>query len=152
MGHREVLGGWPDVAEAAGTADVALAHHVTYNVPDLGPFVRALDAAARHRVVIEMTAVHPNVPTRDLWQRFHGLDRPSGPDADLCLEVVRECGFDVAVQRWQRPGRRTDRAVTVAFLRKRLCLPYDAEPAVDAALPAGYEFDLRDVVTFWWDT
>lgn len=151
VGHREVLGSWPEVAADAGPADVVVAHHVAYNVPDLAAFARALDAAARHRVVVELTDVHPNVPTRDLWRRFHGLDRPFGPNAFLGTEVLRECGFDVRVQRWRRPGRRTDRASTVAFLRKRLCLPYDAEPAVDVALPAGYEFDLRDVVTLWWD-
>lgn len=151
VAHREVRGTWPDVAAEAGSADVVVAHHVAYNVADLVPFVRALDAAARHRVVVEMTHVHPNVATRDLWQLFHGLDRPTGPDAHLAREVLRGCGLDVYEERWQRPGRRTDRAATVAFIRQRLCLPYDAEPAVDAALPEGYEFNLRDVVTLWWN-
>jgi SAM-dependent methyltransferase len=42
--HREVLGDWPDVAEATPVADVVVCHHVVYNVADLAPFVTALDA------------------------------------------------------------------------------------------------------------
>jgi len=149
--HREVLGSWPEVAAEAGQAAVVVAHHVTYNVPDLVPFARALDAAARHRVVIEMTDVHPWVATNALWLRFHDLRRPTGPTAQLCAEVLTAAGFDVRTETWQRPARRTDRAATVAFIRRRLCLPVSAEPEVDAALPADYEFTPRAVVTLWWD-
>lgn len=148
--HREVLGSWPEVAAEAGQADVVVAHHVTYNVPELVPFAHALDAAARYRVVIEMTDVHPWVPTNGLWLQFHDLPRPAGPTAQLCAEVLTGAGFDVHTETWQRPARRTDRAATVAFIRRRLCLPVGAEPEVDAALPADYEFIPRDVVTLWW--
>lgn len=149
--HREVLGSWPEVAGAAGTADVVVAHHVTYNVPGLVPFAAALDAAARHRVVVEMTEVHPWVPTNALWLRFHDLTRPAGPTAALCAEVLAAAGIDVRVATWSRPARRTDRAATVAFIRRRLCLPADREAEVDAALPMDYEFIPRQVVTLWWD-
>lgn len=151
VAHREVLGSWPDAAAEAGTAEVVVAHHVTYNVADLVPFARALDAAASVRVVLEMTDVHPWVPTNDLWLRFHDLSRPAGPTAVLCADVLAEAGFPVRSQAWQRPARRTDRAETVAFVRRRLCLPVEAEPRVDAALPADYQFATRAVVTLWWD-
>lgn len=149
--HRELLGDWPDVAAEAGTADVVVAHHVTYNVPDLVPFALALDSAAGRRVVVEMTDVHPWVPTNDLWLRFHDLARPSGPTAVLCAQVLSATGLDVHTEAWQRPARRTDRPRTVAFIRRRLCLPVEAEPEVDAALPADYEFLPRGVTTLWWD-
>lgn len=150
--HREVLGGWPEVAQEAGPADVVVAHHVTYNVPELVPFARALDAAARRRVVIEMTDVHPWVPTNQLWRQFHDLARPSGPTAALCADVLLEAGFDVHVEQFRRPARRSpDRAATVAFLRRRLCLSADRDAEIDAALPADYEFIPRQVVTIWWD-
>lgn len=151
VNHREVLGSWPEVAAEAGTVDVVVAHHVTYNVPDIVPFALALDAAARHRVVVEMTDVHPWVPTNDLWRHFHDLDRPAGPSAQLCAEVLAAAGLPVHGQTWQRPARRTDRVQTVAFIRRRLCLPAAAEPEVDAALPADYQFALRGVTTLWWD-
>lgn len=150
VAHREVLGEWPSVAAQAGTADVVLAHHVTYNVPDLVPFARALDGAARRRVVLEMTDLHPWVPTNSLWLRFHDLPRPAGPTASLCAEVLVEAGFGVQVERFQRPARRTDRAATVAFIRRRLCLPAQRDPDIDAALPPDYEFTPRQVVTLWW--
>ena len=149
--HRELLGEWPAIAAEAGTADVVVAHHVTYNVPELVPFAAALNAAARARVVIEMTDVHPWVPTNDLWLRFHDLPRPHGPTAALCAEVLREAGYDVRAETWQRPARRTDRAATVAFIRRRLCVPAERDPEVDAALPPDYEFTPRTVVTLTWD-
>lgn len=151
VAHREVLGDWPEVAEQAGTADLVVAHHVTYNVPDLVPFAQALDRAATCRVVIEMTDVHPWVPTNELWMRFHRLARPSGPSAQLCADVLREAGLDVRTELWQRPPGRTDREVMVGFVRRRLCLPPGAEPEVDAALPGDYQFTARGVATLWWD-
>ena len=54
-----VEGTWPDVAPATPAADVAICHHVVYNVPDPVPFVRALTDHARHRVVLELMPVHP---------------------------------------------------------------------------------------------
>jgi len=152
VAHREILGNWPEVADDAGTADVVVAHHVTYNVPDLVPFALALDGAARRRVVVEMTEVHPWVPTNTLWRQFHDLDRPTGPSAQLCAEVLSAAGLQVRSESWRRPARRTGRVQTVAFIRRRLCLPVGAEPHVDAALPEDYQFALRDVTTLWWDS
>lgn len=150
--HREVLGSWPAVAAQAGTADVVVAHHVTYNVPDLVPFAAALHHAAHFRVVLEMSDVHPWVPTNALWRQFHDLDRPAGPTAELCAEVLRDAGFAVHLESWDRPPRRTtDRPATVAFIRRRLCLGADRDPEIDAALPPDYEFTPRRVATIWWD-
>lgn len=151
VGHREIAGSWPQVAAEAGTADVVLAHHVFYNVADLPAFAAALTAAARRRVVVELTACHPWVSTNNLWMRFHGLARPAGPTAALAVEVLRDMGLTVSVESWQRPGRRTERTQLVAFVRRRLCLPASADPAVDAALPADYQFAARDVTTLWWE-
>ncbi len=79
---RLIQGTWPDVAAEAGLADVVTCHHVTYNVAAIGPFLAALTAAARHSVIVEMTATHPLTSLNDLWLKFHGL-RPAGrPDGD----------------------------------------------------------------------
>ncbi|GAC1331940.1 MAG: hypothetical protein NVSMB13_20410 [Mycobacteriales bacterium] len=149
--HREVAGSWPEAAAEAGTADVVLAHHVFYNVADLPAFAAALTEAARRRVVVELTACHPWVATNDLWMRFHGLTRPEGPTAALATEVLRAMGLNVSAESWQRPGQQTARADLVAFVRRRLCLPAGADSAVDAALPADFQFAARDVTTLWWD-
>lgn len=147
--HRVVEGRWPDVAAEAAHADVVVCHHVLYNVADLEPFVRALNAAARRRVVVELTETHPMTTSAPLWKHFHDLDRPNGPSAELAVDVIRELGFDVQVERWSRPPRDVARAVYVRMNRRRLCLPVDAEAEVDRVMSPT---DLpRDVVTIWWD-
>jgi SAM-dependent methyltransferase len=149
--HTEVEGAWPDVAPQAPVADVVVCHHVLYNVADLEPFIAALTAHARRRVVVELTARHPLVATAPLWRHFHGLDRPTGPTADLAATVIRAAGIDVQVERWSRPPRDVPREVFVRLNRRRLCLPESAEPEVDRVM--GLTADVRrDVVTLWWDT
>jgi SAM-dependent methyltransferase len=149
--HAELEGSWPDIAARAGSADVVLAHHVFYNVPDLQRFAAALTGAAHRRVVVELTARHPWVATSALWRRFHDLERPNGPSADLAVDVLREQGVDVRVERWQAAARPSSRQQAVTLVRRRLCLPPGAEPDVDAALPPDYELIPREVVTLWWD-
>jgi SAM-dependent methyltransferase len=149
--HAEVAGSWPDVAAQAGRADVVVAHHVLYNVPDLAGFASALTGAARNRVVVELTDTHPWVPTNHLWRRFHDLERPAGPTAELAVAALRALGLAVEWEYWERPARRVDRPATVAFVRRRLCLPAACDAEVDAALPADYEFAPRRVATLWWD-
>ena len=147
--HRAVHGRWPDVADQAGEADVVVCHHVLYNVAELAPFVHALGAAARRRVVVELTATHPMTTSAPLWRHFHDLERPTGPSAELALEVIRDAGIDARMQRWSRPPRDVSREVYVRMNRQRLCLPVDAEPEVDRVM--GPTEVPRDVVTIWWD-
>jgi SAM-dependent methyltransferase len=148
--HRELLGAWPDIAEQAPTTDVAVCHHVFYNVADLPPFVAAMTAHARRRVVVELSGRHPLVDTAPLWRHFHGVDRPDGPTAQLAVEVLRELGIAPEVQQWSRPPRDVPREVYVRLNRRRLCLPESAEPEVDRLMGEGAGA-LRDVVTLWWD-
>lgn len=144
-----VRGTWPAVAAQVEPADVVVCHHVVYNVADLVPFAAALTAAARSRVVLELTAEHPMVASRPLWRRFHGLERPAGPTAELARDVLVEAGLSPQEQRWTRPPREVPRHVYVELYRRRLCLPRGAEPEVDAALVATDR--PREVVTLWWD-
>ncbi len=101
---RAVRGSWPGAAAQAGPADVVTCHHVTYNVADIAPFVRALTGAARRTVVVEMTAQHPLVALNALWLRFHGLRRPQSPTAADLLEILAAMGVAPGHQRWRRPG------------------------------------------------
>jgi SAM-dependent methyltransferase len=91
-----LIGAWPEDADDAPLVDVVVSGHVCYNTPDLGPFARALDRHARHRVVLELTDRHPLAWMSDLWMTFHGLARPDGPTADDAEAVLRETGLDVA--------------------------------------------------------
>ena len=52
-------GFWPAIANGVVSADVITAHHVVYNVPEIVPFLAAMNSHARKRVVIEMPQHHP---------------------------------------------------------------------------------------------
>jgi hypothetical protein len=130
---RAVVGRWPDVARDVEPADVVVAGHVLYNVPDLAPFVGALAATARRRVVLEATERHPLHWMGDLWLRFHDLARPNGPSVDDAVEALRQLGLAAHVERWTAPGGTTGvarREDAVALVRRRLCL----DPSRDAEL------------------
>ncbi len=150
--HRTICGSWPEAAADAPLVDVVVCHHVAYNVPELAIFAAALGEHARRRVVMELTARHPLVATVPLWQQFHGLDRPGGPDADLAREVLAEAGIQTEMLRWQKPARKLPRDVLVTFTRRRLCLPADRDADVDSALGPQSSFPDRDAVTIYWDT
>jgi hypothetical protein len=148
-----VVGRWPDVAKQAGQVDVVVCANVAYNVSDIAPFVEALTVAARNRVVLELTAVHPQSSLSPLWAHFWNLPRPTGPTAEDADAVIREViGVTPEVRRWRRswsymgePG-----PATAAWVRRRLCLPEDSEQEVAAQLELLAEVGPSQVVTFWW--
>jgi SAM-dependent methyltransferase len=129
--HRIIVGGWPEVAAEAGTADVVVCHHVLHNVVDLPPFLCALTAAARRGVVVEMLAQHPMAWLDPLWARFHDLPRPVSATPDDAVAVLDELGIRADVVRWERvsPPRQD-----AGWVTRRLCLPPGRVPEVEAAL------------------
>ena len=158
---RLVSGTWPQAAPDAAPADVVTCFNVVYNAPDILPFVAALTASARRLVVVELTAEHPLVSMNDLWLRFHGLRRPSGPTADDLLRILAAMGISAGHQRWQRPGGAdyASFAELAAVTTRRLCLPPERTGEVEAALleggadadePVDLGTSRRDVVTIWW--
>ena len=150
---RPVRGRWPDVAGQAGHADVAVCANVAYNVADLGPFLEALTAAASQRVVLELTAVHPQASLSPLWQHFWGLSRPTRPDAEDAEAVVREViGLVPEVERWVRPWSFLGRAGpdNVAWVRRRLCLTEASDAELARMLARLPEISPATTVTLWW--
>jgi SAM-dependent methyltransferase len=150
--HVQVVGRWPDVAAAAGTADVVVCGHVAYNVPDIAAFLTALDAAARRRVVIELTAVHPHTQFNELWRLLHGIDRPTRPTAHDLLDVLTEGGIKPDVEWWQLPAPPAphSRAELLASVARRVCIPESRYADLDAVLDGAYAPAPRDVATIWW--
>ncbi len=156
-----VPGRWPDVAGEVEPAPVVLCTHVLYDVQDAAPFVAALHRHAGRRVVCELTARHPWVPLRPSYRRFHDLDRPTGPAAELAAEVVADAvGVVPQLQRWSRPGSRyPSLAETVAHRRRQLCLTADRDPEVAEVVAAEVEvlddgtvqLPPQELVTLWWD-
>lgn len=163
---RGVTGAWPEAAADVEPADVVVAGHVLYNIPALEPFARAMDAHARCRVVVELTQRHPLDWMRDLWLRFHELQRPDGPTADDAAAVLSDIGFPVqreerlVVLRHGGSGGFQRREDAIHSVRKRLCLPADRDAEIADALGGRLReieglWDVgpeeRTVVTLWWD-
>ena len=165
VGAETVLGRWPEVEARTTGADVVVCGHVVYNVADLTPFVRALDGHAALRVVLELTDVHPLAWMADLWKRFHGLERPSGPSVADVDAVLRETGLEP--RRGDRTARDDERAggfdrrdAAVALIRRRLCLPADRDDEIAEAMGDRLRAhdglwssgpSERTLVTLWWD-
>ena len=159
-----VLGRWPDVAPQVGTAAVVVCGHVLYNVPDLGPFIKALEAAARRRVVIEITQAHPRTRAveAELWQHFWKLTRPTGPTWNDAVAVLRDCGIDPRIELWQTDERWgfSDLEELVAWMRRTVCLDASRDDEVrvivlqHAARREGrwrLSGEPRSLATIWWD-
>lgn len=148
-----VRGSWPAVAPLVETADVVVVANVVYNVADLVPFVLAAQKRARRRVVVELTVAHPQVALAPMWEHFHGQPRPAGPRLADFVNLLAEIGIDPVIWRWDRPPytQTIDPAAYTAWVRRRLCLPYDREPEV-AALLVDQPPTPIPIATVWWDT
>lgn len=151
----EVLGTWPDVEAIAPICDIVTCHHVAFNVPDIIPFLRALDSHAAIRVVTEMPIYHPLSNLSPLWQHFWGLERPTGPTADDLVECAAEAGITAQIDVWDDPswGSRVilPEADRVAVARTRLCLTPDRDPEIAEVLAELGPLGDRRVATIWWD-
>jgi len=156
-----VAGTWPAAAAEAGRADIVTCHHVSYNAPEIEPFLSWLTTAARRLVVLEMTATHPLTSLNPLWLRFWGLVRPDGPTAGDLLGILAAMGIKAYSERWLRPSGRDygGFAELTDVTRRRLCLRPERTDEVAAALAdlgvdPDHPVDLgtagREVVTMWW--
>lgn len=151
-----IVGTWPDVADRVGPIDVAVCANVAYNVADLAPFLMALTERSRVRVVLELTAVHPQASLSRLWQHFWDLERPETPTSDDAIAVIRETLRDrgaskIESVRWSRPHPLTGRSEeeNVAWARRRLCLTPAHDPEVAAVLRSMSPAPVG-MVTAWW--
>lgn len=158
-----VAGRWPEVADQVESHTVAMSTHVVYDVPELVPFLKAMDRKAESAVVIEMFPEHPWSSLREAYRHFHQLDRPEGPTVDDLLEVVRELGHAPLVERWIRPSDIVYETVEelVAASARRLVLPPTrwaelaeyVKPQI-VGIPGNYRVgpDEREIFTVWWTT
>ncbi|GII04313.1 class I SAM-dependent methyltransferase [Planobispora takensis] len=151
---RVIRGRWPDVAGQAPVADVAVAAHVVYNVPDLVPFLTGLTAHARRRVVLELPYRHPMSWLNPLWAHFHGVVRPQRPTADDVAAIAEALGYDVRrTERLAPLSRFADMDALAESACRRLCLDPGRAQEVVAAVTA---LDMWPVprerwITLWWE-
>ena len=145
-------GFWPQVSGDVPIADVVVCHHVVYNVSEIRPFLLALNAHARSRVVIEMPTRHPLSNISGAWKYFWNVDRPTEPTSEDLLDVLKEIGIKPQLQYWSGPmSDRSDIDQDAEFLRIRLCLPPERLPEVREFLLANPSPGQREIATIWWD-
>ena len=120
---RTVEARWPppggqDVGERA---DVVLIAHVGYDVAEIGPFVTALEAAARRSCLAVMMDRVPASASDPFWPLVHGQVRDTLPALPDFLDLLAARGKAPTVTRVPTPGRTFEsRAALEGFVRRQL--------------------------------
>lgn len=125
---RTIEGRWPmdaDTATAAGvgprSADVVLIAHVGYDVEAIGPFVDAIEAAARRELVAVLMDQMPASAADAFWPPVHGEARTPLPALTDFVELLRARGRRPTIERVTDERRRFDSRDSVeAFVRRQL--------------------------------
>jgi SAM-dependent methyltransferase len=145
-------GFWPAIADRVPVADVVTVHHVVYNVVEIEPFLKAIDYHARKRVVIELPLLHPMTSASAGWKHFWNLVRPTSPNADDLLLVLKDMGINAHIEKFFAAFPLEQSAEDIAErTRVRLCLPPTRLEEVKEFL-VGHPFETkRDLAVIWWD-
>jgi len=120
---RTIQGRWPplDGDLAPYRADVALIAHVSYDIADIGSFVRAMESSARRLGVAVLMERQPSSIADVCWPTVWGEERVPLPALPEFVELLRAMGRDVEVVRLEREPRRFASADELAgFLRRQL--------------------------------
>jgi CTP:molybdopterin cytidylyltransferase MocA len=118
---RVVEGRWPDVAAQAGPADVSLIAHVSYDIGAIGPFLAAMEMAARRVCVAVLMERQPSSIADACWPSTWGEERVSLPALPEFVELLRAHGRRPMVRRLDREPRRfASREELTGFLRRQL--------------------------------
>ncbi len=136
---RAIAARWPmdGDGDAAPTADVALISHVGYDIEAIGPFVDAMETAARRMCVAVLMERQPSSIADVLWPPVHGEARIALPALPELVELLRGRGREPAVEVATRTPRRfASRDELVGFLRRQLWIADggEKERRFDAAL------------------
>ena len=119
---RTVETRWPPAGSApASRADVALIAHVSYDIEAIGPFVAAMEAAARRLCVAMLMERQPSSIADVCWPPVHGEDRVPLPALPEFVELLRARGRAPSIERLEREPRRfASRDELAGFLRRQL--------------------------------
>jgi SAM-dependent methyltransferase len=120
---RTIEGRWPPVDRAASDveADIVMIAHVGYDIEAIGPFVDAMESAARRLCVAVLMERQPSSIADVCWPPVHGEARVPLPALPEFVELLRARGRNVEVTMLEREPRRFDRRDELAgFLRRQL--------------------------------
>lgn len=101
---RSILARWP--MPDAPTADVVLIAHVGYDIEAIGPFVSALEAAARRRCLAVFMERQPASTIDPFWPIVHGEERVPLPALPEFIELLAARGGRASVSYLPRPAAR----------------------------------------------
>jgi SAM-dependent methyltransferase len=131
---RVVAGTWPDSLEALGdlpAVDTALIAHVGYDIEEIGPFLDAMEYAARDRCVAVLTDHSPASVADPFWPLVHGEGRVPLPALPELVELLRARGRSTEVIRVDRSPRSFESVDALsAFLRRQLFIADGGEKDV----------------------
>ena len=120
---RAIQGRWPPTGSdpAPFQADVALLAHVSYDIADIGPFLRAMESSARRLGVAVLMERQPSSIADVCWPTVWGEERVPLPALPEFVELLRAMGRDPHVVRLEREPRRfASRDELIGFLRRQL--------------------------------
>jgi molybdenum cofactor cytidylyltransferase len=118
---------WPPPDPTRYEADVALIAHVAYDIESIGPFVRAMEAAARRLCVAVLMERQPSSIADVCWPPVHGEARVGLPALPEFVELLEARGRTPTVQRLTREPRRfASRDELETFLRRQLWVEPDS--------------------------
>src|SRR5207249_6096338 len=88
IANIEVINGrWPEVSDGL-EADVALISHIGYDVEEIGPFLDAMEMAARRLCVAVLLEQPPPTEADRLWPEVHGEVRAALPSLPEFLALL----------------------------------------------------------------
>jgi CTP:molybdopterin cytidylyltransferase MocA len=120
---RVVAGRWPEAAAALAPlpcADVALIANVGHDTEAIGPFVDALEAAARTFCVALMQERPPASVAAPFFEAVHGEARVPLPALPDFLDLLGARGASVSLEMHDRPARAwRSRDELLTFLRRQ---------------------------------
>ncbi len=120
---RSVQDRWPpaDGNHTPYLADIALIAHVSYDIREIGPFVRAMESSARRLGVAVLMERQPSSIADVCWPTVWGEERAALPALPEFVELLRAMGREPAVQHLEREPRRFGSRVDLeGFLRRQL--------------------------------
>jgi CTP:molybdopterin cytidylyltransferase MocA/SAM-dependent methyltransferase len=104
-----IEGRWPAAAASLGPqpcADAALIANVGHDTESIGPFVDALDAAARRLCVAIMQEQPPAAVAAPFFEAVHGETRTPLPALPDFADLLEARGTPPAIELFDRPARR----------------------------------------------
>ena len=108
-GVRVIDERWPPPAGSVAAtvrADVALIAHLGYDVEAIGPFLDAMEAAARRLCVAVLMDRQPSSIADPFWPPIHGEERIRLPALDALVDLLAARGRAPSVARFDRAPRR----------------------------------------------